>query len=559
MNRINWEKVSRVFSNKERIVVISLVLIIVVSLAVSLVAFYYHYTKAIPVTGGEYTEGIVGQPLYINPILSVSNDADADLCQLIYSGLFKYNSSGEIENDLAESYEISEDKLTYTVYLKKDIKWHDEEPFTAADVLFTIQTIQDPAFKSPLRQSWQGVGLEVVDDTTIRFMLKNPYTFFLNNLTVGILPKHIWESVTPANFTLAEYNIRPVGTGPYKFSNFENDAEGNILSYELAANELYYAEKPFIGKIKFEFYFSEESMIDAYNKKQIMGMSYISPVNLNELKSRRASRIDAINIPRYFAVFFNKQKSKVLADRYVRKALSLAVDRQAIINEVLSGEGKEVYSPIPPGVCGFTDEVKKFEFNIEKANKVLDDSKWKRGDDGFRKKDDQQLEFTLVTTDWPDLVDTAEILKEQWNQIGAKVEIETLGVADVQQNYIRPREYDALLFGQVLGIDPDPYAFWHSSQTRDPGLNLALYSNQEVDEILEEARQETESSVREKKYKKFQQILTDEIPALFLYSPNYLYVTNKKVYGIEIESVVTPDKRFAGISKWYVKTKRVKK
>jgi len=553
------KKIFQTLSNRERFTVNFLVFIVVVSLLISAVAFYYHLTKAIPIAGGEYIEGVVGQPVYVNPVLATGNDADMDLCTLIYSGLFKYDPKGEIVPDLAESYEVSDDKLTYTVHLKKDIKWQNEEVFSADDVLFTIQTIQDPAFKSPLRQNWQGVGMEIIDENTLQFILQSPYSFFLNNLTTGIIPRHVWESVAPANFALTDYNLRPVGTGPYKFSDFKKDGEGNILSYDLEINEYYYGEKPYIGKIGFSFYYDEDSMLEAYNNKQVFGMSFLSPARTPDIKSARSTQIHSINIPRYFAVFFNQQKSKVLASREVRKALSMATDRRAIIDEILAGQGKDIYSPIPPGTFGFTDDVKKFEYDVEKANKVLDDDGWKKGEDGFRKKDNLALEFNLATTDWPDLALTAEILKEQWEIIGAKVNFEALPVADIQQNFIRTREYDALLFGQVIGIDPDPYAFWHSSQTRDPGLNLALYSNQDVDKILEKIRQEMNKDNRIEYYKNFQQAVAEDVPAIFLYSPNYLYVHSKSVQGMKVSSMVTPDKRFSDVSKWYVKTKRVKK
>jgi peptide/nickel transport system substrate-binding protein len=555
----SWQRISQTLSNKERIMAGWLFLIAIVSLILTIGAFYYHYTIAVPIAGGEYKEGIVGQPLYINPVLAAGNDADADLSALIFSSLFKYDSEGKIVPDLAESYEISDDKLTYTVHLKKDIKWHDGEPFTADDVIFTIQAIQDPAFKSPLRQNWQGVGIEAVDDNTIRFLLQNPYAFFINNLSIGILPSHIWGDVAPGSFPLAEYNLRPVGTGPYKFVNFEKDEEGNLLSYDLEKNENYYGQKPYITDLSFLFYYDEDSMIEAYNNKQIFGMSYISPSKLADITSKKSNNVNSINIPRYFAVFFNQQKSKVLADREVRKALSMAIDRQTIINEVLAGEGKEIYSPIPPGTFGFTDDVKKFPFDLEKANKTLDDAGWKKGDDGFRAKGDQPLEFSLTTTDWPDLVQTAELLKKEWEAIGAKMEYEALPVAEIQQNFIRPREYEALLYGQMLGIDPDPFAFWHSSQTRDPGMNLALYSNADVDKALEKNRQETDMNARLDNYKKFQQDVADDAPVAFLYSPNYLYVTNKMVQGINIISMTTPDKRFSNISEWYMKTKRIRK
>jgi len=326
----------QILSNKERIIVGALSIAIIGSLLATIVVLYYQFTKPVPIKGGEYSEGIVGQPLYINPILALTNDADADLSDLIYSGLFKYDENGNVVPDMAESYEISEDKKSYTVKLKDNLFWHDGEKVKAEDVFYTIQTIQDPEYRSPLRQNWQGVGVEVVDEKTIKFILKSPYAYFLNNLTVGILPQHIWETVPPANFFLTEFNVKPIGSGPYQFLDFEKDADGNILSYKLESNEKYYGKVPFVDKVVFNYYFDEDSMIDAFNKKQIMGISYISPSRLKDLKSSRSSDIHQINIPRYFAVFFNQQRSKVLADRDVRKALSLATDKNQILKEVLN-------------------------------------------------------------------------------------------------------------------------------------------------------------------------------------------------------------------------------
>lgn len=540
--------------------VLSLALLAAISLVASVLGVYYSFTKPIPVPGGDYSEGIIGQPMYVNPVLAAGNEADADLTRLIYSGLFKYDSAGKIVPDLAESYDVSKDQLTYTVHLKQGVKWHDGEPLSSDDVLYTIQAIQDPAFKSPLRQNWQGVGTEQVDENTIKFVLQSPYAFFLNNLTVGILPQHVWETVAPTNFSLAEYNLRPVGTGPFEFSDFQKDSGGMILSYKLAANPDYFGDKPYLATMTFQFYPDEDSMIEAFNNKQIFATNSISPEKLNDIKSKRSTNIISASLPRYFAVFFNQQKNKALADRDVRKALATATNRKDIVDKIFGGQGREIFSPIPPGIFGATDDVKKFDFNPDAAKKILDDAGWKSGSDGFRTKNGTALQFTLVTTDWPQLVDTANILKSQWEAVGAKVDIDSESVGDIQQNFIRPREYEAFLFGQSWPTaEPDPYSFWHSSQTKDPGLNLALYSNPDVDKTLEKLRTETDEAARADLYKKFQQTLTNDIPAIFLYSPNYIATVNKKVGGINISALVSSDEKFSDAAKWYVKTKRVRK
>lgn len=547
-------------SAKERMTVLSLALVIAVSFVATILGVYYSLTKPIPVAGGDYSEGVVGQPMYVNPVLASGNEADADLTRLIYSGLFKYGADGKIVPDLAENYEVSGDQLTYTVHLKQGIKWQDGEPFSSDDVLYTIQAIQDPAFKSPLRQNWQGVGMEQVDESTIKFMLPAPYFFFPSNLTAGILPKHVWETVAPTNFSLAEYNLKPVGTGPYQFSDLEKDSGGMILSYKLTASDNYYAAKPNIGTITFQFYPDEDSMIEDFNSKKIFGAGSISPEKLDDIRSKRSTNIIAAGLPRYFAVFFNQQKSKVLADKEVRKALSLATNRQDIVGKIFGGQGQVIFSPIPAGTFGSTDDVKKYNFDLEAAKKTLEDAGWKAGSDGFRTKSGTPLEFTLVTTDWPQLVDTANMLKSQWEAVGARVNVDSESVGDIQQNFIRPREYESFLFGQSWPTnEPDPYSFWQSSQTKDPGLNLALFSNPEVDKILDKLRSEADEEKRIELYKNFQQAVTEDIPAIFLYSPNYLYAVNKKVQGINIPSLVSADERFADIASWYMKTKRIRK
>ncbi|EKE11469.1 MAG: hypothetical protein ACD_15C00076G0007 [uncultured bacterium] len=552
-----WTKIAKVLNLKEKIAFYLLLTVFIGSLISWGIIFYYSKTEAIPTYGGEYIEGIVGQPIHINPIISASNNSDDDLSQVIFSSLFKYDNQGALSNDIVENYSISEDKTQYSVDIKKDIFWHDGEKLTTSDILFTINLIADPAYKSPLRSNWQGIETSIVDDYTINFKIKNPYVGFLNNLTFGILPKHLWESISPEKFSLTDLNLEPIGSGPYKYNSFQKDSKGNILSYKVVANPNYFRGKPYISKITFNFYSDDDSIISAYNKKEIMGISNISPNKIGEIKLQQSTDIHKFNIPRYFAVFFNQTKSIPLANDEVRKALSYATDHAEIINNVLSGNGNEIYSPILSNMIGYDDTLEKITFDMEKANKILDDENWKRDDDGFRKKDNVKLEINLVTTDWTELSKTAEILKSQWEKIGVKVNINNLSISDIQQNHIRPREYDALLFGQVLGADPDPYSFWHSSQKRDPGLNLSLFGDTDTDKLIEDGRIEFNTEKRSRLYIDFQKKLLSEIPAIFLYSPDYVYPLNKRVRGLEIKNLIMPEERFSNIDKWYIETKRI--
>jgi len=251
-----------------------------------------------------------------------------------------------------------------------------------------------------------------------------------------------------------------------------------------------------------------------------------------------------------------------LADRNVRLALSYATNKEEIIEKVLNGKGEQVNSPLLSNWPNYTSEIDIYDFALEHAQNILEENGWKDTDeDGIRQKtindEDTKLEINLVASDWPEFEQTAEILKEQWGKIGAQVNLEIIESIDIQQEYLRPRNYQALLFGEVLGADPDPFAFWHSTQKKDPGLNVAFYENKEVDKLLEDARQTIEQEKRTEKYAEFQKILIEDVPAVFLYSPTYLYPVNKKIKGIEIEKLAQPSFRFSQIENWYINTKRV--
>ncbi len=547
----------KVFNKKEIWAIYSLVFLIIVSCFFLAGQFYLSQTKIIPQAGGHYIEGITGEPRNINPILCQTNEVDEDLTTLIFSGLFSYDDEANIVSDLAESYMVGDFGKVYDVVLKKNIQWHDGALLTADDVIFTIQLIQDPNYKSPLKTAWQSIETEKIDEFTVRFKLKETYAPFLNNLTFGVLPKHIWEHITVNNFLLTEYNLKPIGSGPYKFVKFTKSKEGKIQSFELEANENYYLHTPFIEKITFQFYPDEEELLAAYNRGEILGFNYLELKKIKQIGNDQNLNLYEINIPRFFACFLNQNKSKALADKTTRLALAHAVDKEKIIQNVLDGNGTAVETPLLPYLFGYNPQTKIYDFAPEHSRNILEAAGWQDKDgDGIREKDDIPLKFKLTTSQWPALVKTAEELSQMWREIGVDVGLEFLSISEIK-NRIKSREYEILLFGKVLGSDPDPYPYWHSSQRKYPGLNLSLYSNEKADKLLEESRTNLDLEMRIQKYQKFQEIIVDDIPAIFLYSPIYLYGVNKQVKGIEIKNVVLPSKRFSQIEDWYIETKRV--
>lgn len=548
-----------------------LVGLLLISVFAFILVFQYERTKPIPRPGGSYREGIVGEPRFLNPVLSPANDADRDLTRLIFAGLMRYTAEGRLEPDLAERLEASQDGKIYTFTLRENLLWHDGVPLAAEDVLYTISLIQNPEYRSPIRVSWQGIRVEAPDPRTIKMTLPNAYAPFLETATLGILPKHLWEKIPAKNFSLADLNLKPIGAGPYRFVKFQKDRSGRLKVFELEAVRAN-GKAPYLRNLTLRFYPTEEEAITGLNRGEVDGISFVSAQNRERLRRPSTLDVHAIRLPRYYGVFFNQPESRAFAEKPVRQALNIATNREELMAKVIQGEGTALASPILPGLLGHAPNITPPPFSIEEANRVLEATGWKDANgDGLREKvfvsgtgkkrkeETVPLEFTLTTTQSADLIQVGTLLKETWEKLGAKVSLEVASFTDIQANVIRPRRYQALLFGEVTAIDPDPFPFWHSSQKKDPGLNLALYGSKTVDKLLEEARQSADPNLRAAKYAEFQRQLAEDLPAIFLYSPHYLYPVSKSIKGVTTTLIAEPSQRFADIANWYVKTRRVPK
>lgn len=530
----------------------------VLALGMAGVHFVWRNTEIVADYGGTYTEGLVGAPQYINPVLAPSNDVDQDIGRLVYSRLFTYNSAGELVGDVVTNYAMSEDQKTYTFFLRPDIKFHDGEILTADDVLFTISTIQNAELKSPLRGSLLGVEATKIDDSSFSLTLPEPFAPFLTSLAFGILPEHLWFDVQPATLPLSELNLTPIGTGMFEFDRLVKDKEGNVKEIELLVNQEYYGPRPYLERVKFIFYPDVTSAQQALEENRIDGLAFV-PRDAKESITKENKRVKfySLRLPQYTAVFFNTKKAGVLKDQNVRMALAWGVDRNRIIRDVLLGDGEAIFTPILPGYLGHNAEVDKKGFDVEQGKQILHDAGWvlPEGEE-YRKKGDTLLEFTISTVDLPEYQQTLAILQESWKAMGAKVNVDTYAAQDIQNEIITPREYEALLFGEIVGTDPDPYPFWHSSQTKAPGLNLAIFFDKDVDNLLTTARQTNDLEQRRLKYLHFQNILVEKMPAIFLYNPRYTYAIDKRLKGISESYITVPADRFRDIGLWHIETRR---
>ncbi len=518
-------------------------------------------TVPVPARGGSLSEGLIGAPRFINPVLAVS-DTDRDLTSLIYSGLLKATPEGDYIPDLADHYDISSDGTSYTFYLRKDVAFHDETPVTAGDVVFTIQKTQDPALKSPQRANWDGVTVSEVDAQTVRFMLKSPYSPFVENLTLGILPKHLWQGVSDEEFPFSELNTSPVGSGPYKVGSIARSAGGIPSSYALKSFAHYTLGEPYLTTLIFRFYQNEQSLENALAAGNAEAAADISPANLDE---RPGETIVTAPLNRVFGVFFNQNQSEVLRVTEVRQALNDSIDRTALISSVLGGYGTPLNAPLPPSVAPASASstpstapatsaidlaIKEQQYLISKGWALQNGVLAKTTGKGSSQKT-QVLSFTLSTANVPELTAAAEYLRQIWSRMGAQVNVQIYEQGDLSQNVIRPRKYDALLFGQVVGRELDLFAFWHSSQRNDPGLNIALYANAAADKALELMRQSRDDSQRASAYQQFVGQLNKDIPAVFLYAPDFVYTVPNDLQGLDLGFIETPSDRYLSVVQWH--------
>lgn len=559
------------FTKRKFYIFTSILVVAFITMTILLEKVNTSFMVSIPADGGTITEGIVGMPTLINPVLAVS-DADKDVTSLVYSGLTRKMPDGTLVPDVAESYDISKDGMTYTFIIRKDAKFHDGTPITADDVVFTIEKIKDPLIKSPRKIGWDGIAISKKDSSTIIFTLKQPFISFMDNTTIGILPMHIWKNVSETEFALSPLNIKAVGSGPYQINSVAKNSDGIPNKYNLKRFTNFILGSPHIKYLTIISYSNEKDLLRDLLNHSIDQASGLSPENATSITDAGYT-IHTATLPRMFGIFFNSNTNKIFTDQTVIDAFDIALDRKAIVDKVLYGYGTPIHSPIPETILA--DEAST-NTSLDQARSILDKSGWVVGSDGIRthggtktvtqtkkvgKKTVTQkvtvstgpvtkLMFSISTGNTPELKEASELVKEQLEKIGASVEIKIYETGPLNQ-LIRERNYEGLFFGQIINHESDLFSFWHSSQKVDPGLNIALYTDKTADTILETIQKTSDRADRIAKYKNFIEEFNKNVPALLIYSPKYLYATSPKLNHVSIDTLTIPSDRFASIYTWY--------
>lgn len=537
-NHHQLKYLNKFLSFREFLIIKIAILFIIINVFYLGTVFVKKHLEYIPTNGGTYIEGIVAYPKTVNPIYSPSRDVDNDISRLVYSSLFSYNSNGVLTTDLADNFKIDKKGQEYTIQIKRGVEWHNGEKLTADDVVYTFNIIKDKKYNSPLRRNFEGVKIEKVDNRTVKFILTEPYAPFLELLTFGIIPKNIWENIDSSAILLSELNLKPIGSGPYKFKSLIKNKKGYLKEYHLVVNKDYYKKKPYIDNIVFKFYVSYPEAIKALNDNQINGLAYLPLNQRSNILAKNSLFFHDLEKDQIISIFFNSNKIKALQDKKVRKALSLAIDRKNISNELYFGTYKLVDGPILEDNFAYNN-IDGIDYNPEEARNILEE---------------KNIEITLSIVDVNNNVALANQIKYYWDKAGVETKIHIINRDNID-NIIKEHNFEALIYGQTVGGDPDIYSFWHSSQISN-GSDIALYDNKQVDDLLIKARTETDKKKRIEEYKQIQEKIVNDYPVVFLFSPSYTYLQSKKIKGFTGKILIKSADRFSNIADWYIKTKK---
>ena len=550
MQRLRWQ-----------ILVVTLTLVVVGTLLLSQQPVIAPILPA-AAPGGVYTEALIGSMGRLNPLLDWNNAADRDVNRLIFSGLIRFDARGLPQPDLAESWGTSADGTLYNFSLRANAVWHDGEPVTSQDVIFTVDLIRGNGSRFPrdITDLWSEIEVRELDDHTLQMRLPEPFAPFLDYVTFGLLPKHLLESVTPEQLANADFNLAPVGTGPYEFDHLMIDG-GQITGVVLAANESFYLPKPFIEEVVFRYYPDSASALDAYEQGEVLGTSKISVGSIPEALAQPNLSVYSARLPQLSLVFLNLDNPAVafLQNSQVRRALLLGLNRKTIVSQVLGGQGIIAHGPILPGSWAYYEGLEQIDYDPEAAAALLKGEGYVIPASGgdVRASEEGSLKLTLLHPDDDLHTEIAQSIQADWALIGVQADLEAHPYDQLVTDLLATRNYSAALadLNTARTPDPDPYLFWHQAEATG-GQNYAQWDSRTASEYLEVARTQADFTERARLYRNFQVIFAKELPSLPLYYPVYSFGADSQVRGVQVAPIYDVSDRLAFITEWYLVTRR---
>lgn len=511
------------------------------------------------ITTQVYTEAEVGEPVWVNPLLAVSR-ADRDLTSLVFSGLTRLDEFGQPTGDLAVSWDVSSDGLTYTFHLRPNVTWHDDAPFTANDVAFTMSLLRDPNFPDDMAAFWRTVETYALDDTTVEFVLTQPLASFPEYAGIGILPAHILAGTNAASLPDNAFNLQPIGTGRMKWESMQEEGSTPIVTLRPYTGFYDATRIVKLDGVVFHFYADSNRAFDALNS-EAQGYGGLDEFQTAATLASSGLALYTSRLPNYGAILFNQQNSARLPffqDAQVRRALWMALDREKIVRDAYGSQAIVTDSMILPGSWASNPTLTTIPANPTQASETLDAAGWTL-DGATRAKDGVRFSFTLLVN--RNRIDQAlgEAIRDQWRALGIDVTVQAMDaealLTQIQENPggETGRDFEAILieFSQGEIADPDPYAFWHDSQIAE-GQNYSGFSDRDLDEDLEIARRDPNGVRRTELYRSFQQGFLDRAAAILLYNPLYHYAVSCQVQGVQIGILADPAQRFDFIHQWRI-------
>lgn len=527
-----------------------------------------NFMQETSIDGGTYVEGTVGTIKTLNPLYA-SNESELALSRIMFSSLFKMDSTGHLNTDLVKKYSISEDGKTYTLELKKNIKWHDGEVLKANDVVFTFNLMQNQEARTVLGSNWKNINkikVQSLGDEIVKFELPLKFTNFINSLTFPIVPEHVLADVKKSQLRENNFSSQPIGTGAFKFNKKQQIGEGissktgddQGYSVTMVSNNDYYEGKPKLDSFRIQAYPTKEELLKAINNNDVNAAGGLNPQNIKELTNKS---LDVVEKPLSYGVYsiFNTVASQDLKEIKFRRALQFATNTDELRKSL--GMKTALYSPFIAGQIP-EDSIEKPEYNVEKAKKLLEELEYKEKDGSLYKGDRKvSIEMVATTDDQMDLV--ADILAKEWKSLGIDVKVNKYSLSDPSQNFVgsvlQTRAYDVIVYKYAI-TDPDVFAYWHSSQGAGVGMNLAGYTSAVANDFLASSRTAKTSDVKLRRYIGFAKQWQQDVPAIGLYQDQLEYVKTKNSSAFSGDTKLNEiTDRFNDVYKWRIEKGLVRK
>lgn len=511
-----------------------------------------------PVTGGIYTEALLGSFGRLNPLLDSYNPADRDIDRLIYSSLVKFDHRGLPQGDLVDTWGISQDGKVYNFSIRANANWHDGQPVTSDDIVFTVELLRNESIPiaEDLRLFWEQVEVKVLDEKTLQFQLPEPFSPFLDYLTFGVLPVHRLGDVPAEEIVDSDFNLRPVGSGPFQFDSLIVENE-EITGVVLSGFDDYYKQKPFLETVIFKYYQDSVSALFALQQGEVMGISQVTVDILGEALKSETTSVYTGRLPQLNLIFFNLDSADkpFLQDAVVRRALLTGLNRNWIIDRIMGGQAILAHGPVFPESWAYYEAIEQISFDSERAISMLKQAGYTIPAEGgsVRSKEGVSLSFEMVYPDVAPYAQIAEKIRSDWRILGVEVNLVAVPYDELISEYLEPRNYDAALveINFSRSPDPDPYPFWHQAQA-DIGQNYTQWNDRQASEYLEQARVTVDIAERTRRYRNFQVRFATELPALALFYPVYSFGISSQVQGVSVGPFYDTSDRLNTVPSWFL-------